>query len=154
MTTEADIGHGIKIQRNDGDSPNDWVDTGAELRDVSGPDMSKDTPDATHMLSPNRFREFISGLIDGGEFTASIAFIPGGTTWAELFEDFKAKDLIEWRLLFPDGTGSTPASLVYDTAWRFSAHISALSPAMPLDDSMVSDVTWKVSGEPILESTA
>lgn len=152
MTTEADIGHGILVQRNDGDSPNDWETLG-ELRDISGPSISKETPDASHTTSPKRFREFISGMIDGGEVSMTLAFIPGGTTMASLFADLKSKAAIEYRVLFPDGTGSTPENLAYDTAWRFDCHVNNLSPAMPLTDSMTVEVSLKITGEPLLEST-
>ena len=153
MTTDADIGHGILLQRNDGDSPDDW-ETLAEVRDVNGPNMTQDTPDASHMLSPGRFREFISGMKDGGEGSATLAYVPGGATLASLVGDFNGKEAVEYRILFPDGTNSTPTNLVYDTAWRFDGIINNLSPAMPLDDSMTLDVTIKVTGKPTLESTA
>lgn len=152
MTTEADIGHGVLIQRNDGDSPNDWETLG-EVRDINGPNFSKDTPDASHNLSPSRFREFLSGMFDGGEVTFTIAFVPKGTTMASLFADFKSKAAIEYRILFPDGTGSTPTSLVYDSAWRFDCHVSALGVAVPLADTMTVEVGLKITGEPLLEST-
>lgn len=143
MPSEADIGHGVRFQRNDSGSPPTWEDLG-ELLDSGGPSMARDAIEVTHSQSPDRFREFIPGMIDGGEATLQIAYIPGSTAFASLYADILSKEVKEYRILFPDEAS---------TAWRFQGFITAISPTQPLTESKVADVTIKITGKPNLGPT-
>jgi len=145
--TEAAIGHGVLLQRNDNDSPSGWITVG-EVKDMGGPNLSRDVVDATHNQSTNRYREFISGLRDGGEVTAQIAYVPGGGEYTRLKADLESDDSYEYRMLFPATT------LYSQTAWRFTAFITGINATVPMADENMLDVTWKITGQPTLESTS
>lgn len=64
-----------------------WLDNASnvltELVEVVSftlPNSQTDTIDATHLKSPNRRREYISGLIDDGELQIVINYEPGGVS--------------------------------------------------------------------------
>src|SRR3546814_10372592 len=86
MTTEAKIGHGVHLARGDGASPQVFTNV-AELIDLSTPSMTKDQVEATHTDSTDGFREFIPGPTDGGEFSATMNFIPGNATQGNRSEE-------------------------------------------------------------------
>lgn len=51
-----------------------------EVKSFGLPNGETEQIDATHLLSPNRRREFIAGMIDDGEVEVVFNFIAGSTT--------------------------------------------------------------------------
>lgn len=139
MATEATIGHGTLFKRGNADGPPETFTALGEILDISGPDMTKDTIDATHMASTDRYREFISGLRDGGEVTVTCNFVPGGTTIANALTDFQADVPRSYQILWEDGSDLT-----------FEAHMTGPAVTAPLDDKMSATFTYKVTGKPVL----
>lgn len=140
MTTQAQIGHGTTFQINTttNNSPDMWV-TIAEVVSVTPPSLSRDAIDATHSTSPNKWREFIPGLRDGGEVTLEVNFIPSGVGTSTILATFTSDDKVNARINFPDSPVTT---------WEFLAFITAFEPDAPFDDKMSATVTFKLSGEP------
>lgn len=130
--TEVTIGYSstYEISTNGGST---WVEVD-EITNISPPAFSSDTPDATHMKSPNRTREFISGLIDAGEASMTINYIPGSDSDVLLKGLQVAGTRFAARETYPNGVTSTYTGLV-----------SGLTAAVPLDDKMSMDVTIKVA---------
>lgn len=133
MTTNTSIGYNAVFERDD---------TGfsaiAEVVSITPPQMSKDTPDATHLGSPDGYREFISGLRDAGEVSLELNYVPSDATQALLRTDFDADTSRSYRITFPDASTIT-----------FDGFVTALSPSVPLDDKMALSVTLKVTGKPV-----
>lgn len=136
MTTDATIGHNTLFQRDPGTAV---YATLAEVLSITPPNLARDTIDATHMLSPDRYREFISGLRDGGEATIELNFIAGGTAMTFLIADYNNNSSVPYKIVFPN-----------TVSWSFSAFVTAISPEAPLDDKMTASVTFKITGKPVL----
>jgi predicted secreted protein len=144
--TVARIGHGVRFLRSDGASPPTLEDLG-ELLEPAGPSLSRDAVEATHAQSEDRYREFISGLRDAGEATATIALDPNAgasTSHRKLLDDYNNDDAVAYRILFPNPEG---------TAFDFVGLITNLEHAMPIDDRMTLSLTIKISGKPTLSNT-
>jgi predicted secreted protein len=140
--TEARIGYGVQLARGDGSSPEVFTAV-AELIDLSPPNIIKDQVEATHTDSPDGFREFIPGLKDGGEFTATMNFLPTDSTQDNttggLLYDFLNETLPRnWRITFPGGSPQM--------SWTFLASVTGYEVATPMDDRMTLTVTFRVSG--------
>lgn len=140
MTTTAKIGYGCVLQRSDGGSPEQFVDLG-ELIDPGQHTKTRDAVEATHTASPGAYREFIGGLRDGGEFTATIALVPASTAFVALNTDFDSDTAQQYRFKFNDSAV---------TKWTFHAFITNIQDATPIDDRMTQAVTFKVTGRPVL----
>lgn len=140
MATQAQIGHGTTFQINTTllNSPDAWV-TVAEVVSVTPPSLSRDAIDATHSTSPNKWREFIPGLRDGGEVTLEVNFIPSGIGTQTILSTFTSDSTVNARINFPDSPVTT---------WEFTAFITNFAPDAPFDDKMSATVTFKLSGEP------
>lgn len=52
----------------------------SEVVDTSFPQDETDEVEVTHLASPGRRKEFISGLIDGGDCTINLNYTPGSAT--------------------------------------------------------------------------
>lgn len=76
--TEATIGYGLTIRIGRGLTPT-WTALD-EIKDIEWPMAEADEHEATHMASPNRTKEFIAGLIDNGEVTIPMNWVPGSAT--------------------------------------------------------------------------
>lgn len=140
---DAYIGQGTLLQRGDGGGPEVFT-TVAEVLNISGPSISRDAIDVTTMDSPDQYREFIGGLLDGGEVTFDVIYDPVDPTIepvAGLLSELalvSGQAATNWQLVFSD-----PAS----TTWAFPAIVTGVEPAEAIDDKVMLSVTLKVSGK-------
>jgi len=138
--TQARIGHGITMEMADIATPTVFTYL-SEIFDVTPPSDTTDTPDATHMQSPNKTREFIDGLTDPGEASFEMNYVPGSASDLALTA---AKGQRKWlRLTFPNGV-----------QLLFIGIRQGYEKSAPTDDKMTASVTFKVSGEPVLTDPA
>lgn len=136
--SNAMLGYGSVFEVQTENSPDSYVSM-AEVISITPPSFSLDQIDVTHMQSPNRNREFISGLNDPGECSFDMNFIPGNTSDDRIFELMNlptgASRARNCRVSFPNGV-----------TWSFSGEVTGYEPTVPVDDKMTTTVTFKVSG--------
>lgn len=108
----------------------------AELRDMSGPTMSRNEIETT----PHNDTEeaFVMGIRRKGDMTFTIGYLPGDPTHDELTGLMKAlidnsRDI--YRLTFPEGS-----------QWLFSGYVKGINPSMPVDDGLTAEVTIRPTG--------
>jgi len=118
----------------------------ANVSDLSGPSRQRDAIEVTAHDSPDQYREFVKGLKDGGEVTATLNYDPGQSTHSDLDSDFEEKDLRSYQIVILPGDDN-------EHTWTFNALITDLGDSFPVDDRMERDVTFKISGKPILAAT-
>ncbi len=75
--SEAKIGYQTHLQVNDG---SDNYENIAEVVSISGLNLSRDTVEKTHLLSDDNAKEFIGGVVDGGELTFEVNYLPTNTS--------------------------------------------------------------------------
>jgi predicted secreted protein len=139
MASEAFSGHGTKLKRVVGvssDSSSAQYSLIGELIDITGPNMTKETIDVTNKDSVNRFREFLSGLRDGGEITVTCNFVKDA--FLHVKQSYMMDILETWIIVLPD-TDNTEIS--------FSGTVTSLGMSNPLTDKVSADFTIKISGE-------
>ena len=135
--TAAKIGYGTTFAKGDGATPTEAWTTLAEVTGVTPPGLSRETVDATHMLSANRFREHISGMRDSGEAEIDMNFVPGGEAWDALKASYDSDAPINYKITF------TNAATVI-----FPALITELTPGAPMADKMTLKAKFKLTGAP------
>lgn len=131
---DTDIGFGADFLRGVG-TPLVYTTVG-EVIDLKLPELTRDTKDATHYKSPERWREYIGGLREGGEVGVTIQFADPadlGTLMGDLQQDAP----IAYRIAFPDAT-----------AWSFTGLVTKAAPAVPMEERMTCEFTVKLSGKP------
>ncbi|MFJ4617426.1 phage tail tube protein [Streptomyces sp. NPDC088812] len=134
---------GTQLKRDSGGGSFQLI---ASVSDLSGPERSREAIEVTAHDSPNKYREFVKGLKDGGEVSATINYRPGETTHQALDGDFEEDDLRDYQLVILPGDAD-------EHTWDFSALITDISDAFPIDDKMEREVTFKISGKPVLTAT-
>lgn len=133
MATDVTIGYGTRYEVFDeGTAGFVFI---SEVIDVSPGAEVADRVEATHMESPNRRREYVAGLIDNGEATFQINWVPGNDTDVLLRTLFESGDVVDHRVTFPNNIRAT-----------FEAAITGYEKAVPIDDRMTATITVAVSG--------
>ncbi len=139
MTTNATIGHGAKFAILDTTlSPPAYVDI-AEVTNITPFNIARDAVEATHTQSPDRIREFIPGLVDYGEASIDINFVPGSSSDQRIRALFRSREAAQCQITFP----TSPEQVL-----QFAAIITGYSPEAPLDDKLTATATFKISGRP------
>lgn len=106
-----------------------------EVTSITPGEATTDRVDATHMQSPGRRREKISGLIDSGEGSLDINWVPGNGTDVMLRALQTSGENVNHRITFPNAVTVV-----------FEASIVSVSKAVPLDDKLSATVGVSISG--------
>ena len=116
----------------------------AEVRECGFPQDETDESEATHLKSPGRRKEFKAGLIDGGEFTATLNYTPGSATDLLLTAAKVAGDTRKVKIVIPDETGVGTAD------WNLvtSVFVKRYAPDnMTPGDVITATATFRVTGD-------
>ena len=135
---------GALFQIGNGATPEIFT-TVAEVTNISGPGLSLEAVDVTSHGSAGAFREKVGGLLDGGEITLDINFVPTGATHKKavggLLYNMTQRTVNNYQLQFPD---------VGATKWIFPALVTGFTPENPVEGKLGASVTLTVAGEPTL----
>lgn len=141
--TSARIGYGSEF----------WLENASnvltqlgEILVVTPPNPQIADVEATHMLSPNRRREYIAGLIEDGEGTFEMNLVPGSTTDTLIqaaLTDGVARD---YRIVLPDGA----------FGWKIEGTciVKGYERTAPIDDRMTATLTVRFTGASTEEAAA
>lgn len=121
--------------------------TGATYVDIAGVTNIKlpvgtVTPiDITNHQSDDGYREFVTGLKEGGDITVDINYLPQThTVFTDLLNPAVGSTGTKtWRIELPLGH-----------KWDFDALLTGFDISAPVDDKLSATVTLKISGRPIL----
>jgi hypothetical protein len=116
---------------------NDTYTALAYVFEITPPTETVDAIDLTHMSSPDFTREFGPGLINPGEVTLALNFIPGNS--ADVALRGAMREARGCRVTFPNGA-----------TWTFDAFITSLGVETPMADKMVQRVTMQVTGSKVV----
>jgi predicted secreted protein len=136
MATSAAIGYGTTFAIGDGGSPEVFTAL-AEVLSINGISFRRETQDATHMASPNRWRELIPGLRAMGEITVGLNFIPGGASQDAAVARLTSDSAENIKITFPNAQTMT-----------MSAYCTGFSLEDAVDAKMTASATFQPTGEP------
>ncbi|WP_136685697.1 phage tail tube protein [Falsirhodobacter xinxiangensis] len=131
------IGYGSTVRIGRGATPT-WTEL-ALVGDIEMPDEQVDEIEVTHMKSPGRRKQFIAGLIDGGEVSIPLNHIPGSTTDALLLAIKATGEQVLIEITLPAPIEETPTPEV------FSGYLSGYGRTAPVSDKMTATATFRLS---------
>jgi len=121
-----------------------------QVKDISGPALTRGDIDATTHDSTLGYKEFLPGLVDGGVITFPINFVSQNLKHLQGVGTGLAGDmerdgclLATWELTLSDCAG-TPV-------WTWAGYVNGYNVAAPVEGVNTSDISIKVSGKPTLE---
>ena len=136
--SNAAMGAGAAFGIGDGASSESFTDL-AEVLSISPPSQSVDIIDVTHLKSTNRVREFIDGMIDPGEVSMEMNFVPGSAADIAIQALEGLSTTTTFRVTFPDGQSGS-------VTWIFAGLLAGYEPAIPSGEKMTATVNFKVTG--------
>jgi len=114
-----------------------------ELTSITGLSLKADAIDVTSHNSDDAYREFVAGLLDGGEFSVEGNHVPADTGQQQILTHLNARDSEAMTITYPD-----------DSDWAFNALCTAYAAAdAPVDGKLSFSATFKITGKPTLVYT-
>lgn len=141
--TEARIGWGGELHLSTDNTEANLFEL-AEVRSVDFPQDEADEHEVTTLKSPGRRKEFLQGLIDGGEFTATFNYVPGGATDLLLTAAKEVGTHRKTRIVVPDDSGTGAA----DWNFTFSTFVKRYTPdTMEPNAPITATAVFRVTGD-------
>lgn len=111
-----------------------------EVTDVSLPEETADDVEVTHYKSPNRRKEYRGGLIEPGEGSITLNYLPGSTTDLLISAAHQAGTPRAFQCDLPDAAGAAD--------WRISGFliVKSRSRAIPIGDRLQMTVAVRFTG--------
>ncbi|MGI5347045.1 phage tail tube protein [Streptomyces sp. CA-250714] len=129
---------GIALQRSDMAPTTPTFTAIANVTNIEGPEIERDTYDVTSHDGVDGWRDFIGGLKDGGEVTLEVNYDP--RVHDDLIADFEDTDPRDYKIVFPKSLGS----------WQIKALLTGFSSEAPVDGKLAAELKLKVSGKPTI----
>jgi len=108
----------------------------AEVLSITGPGLTRDIIDVTHLGSTGGYREYVSGYRDGGELTFTINFIFEG--YNNMKTDFDSDSSGSYSVILPDAGNTT---------LTFSGFVTSMPLSIEPDNAVTVDITIKITGQ-------
>lgn len=107
----------------------------AEINNITGPGMSRDTIDTTTLDTAGGYRTFITGFRNAGTMTLAMNFTQA--TYLQMKADFESNDPVAYQVILPDDE---------ETVIEFDGLVTEIPLTIPTDDKITADVTIQISG--------
>ncbi len=115
-----------------------YTPVGVEVTSITSPGITREAIDATHLLSPTHFREYIAGLLDTDPATIAFNYNPSA---ADPLYAAMLAGKGDFRITFPNGVN-----------FDFSGIPQSWKPGDPSTTTMAGEFTVKPSGKPTLSA--
>jgi hypothetical protein len=115
----------------------------SEVIDTTFPQDEADEVEVTHLASPGKRKEYIAGLIDGGEVTVNLNYTPGSATDLLLEAAKEAGTTRSVRFVIPSEAGDGSADWNVTT----SGFVKRYAPTtMSAGDKIVATAVIRITG--------
>ncbi|ABN75750.1 phage tail tube protein [Cereibacter sphaeroides] len=131
-TPSGMIGYGTTVRVGRGAVPT-WTKL-ALVGDIEMPDEQVDEVETTHMESPGRRKQFIAGLIDGGEVSVPMNLIPEGETDSMLQEIKASGETVQIEIKLPGSAAEV-----------YAGFLKGYARSAPVSDKMTATATFRLS---------
>lgn len=88
------------------DSATDVLTELVEVVSFTLPNGEAETVEATHLKSPNRRREYVPGMIEDGDLTVVLNYVPGSASDVLLMAALNDGDTRDWMAVIPRETAN------------------------------------------------
>jgi energy-coupling factor transporter transmembrane protein EcfT len=116
----------------------------AEVKDISGPKIAMDTTEVTNMSSPTAFKEKVASLLDAGDVTFDVNFMPENATQgysSGLLRDAVQRNRRNFKLVFTN---------IGNTTWAFNALVTGFEVTAAVAGVLTASVTLTITTAPTL----
>lgn len=143
MATSAKSSFGTFLKIGDGGGTEAYT-TIAEVLDIEGPGLKMEAEEVTSHSSTSGWKEYVGTLLEGGELSFDVNWIPGHATQsygAGLLKDMTNRTPRNFQLVVPAASTLT---------WTFGALVTEFEPDLPVEGAQRAAVTLLLTGVPTL----
>ena len=119
----------------------------AEVLDISGPDMTRDSIQITNQDSDDGSREYLPGWRDGGTVSFDANWLPSNATQdgsTGLLSHYEDDDNHNYQIVTPTAVGKTIS---------FAGHVVGMPPSLPFQEQAKINFSIKLSGKPTIAAS-
>lgn len=130
---------GTFLKIGNGGTPTETFATVVNVGDIEGPDMSLDTEEVTSHSSTDGWSEHIGTILNGGEVSFPINYIPGAATHdmdTGLQADMINRTKRNFQLVYPDVAGN---------GYAFAALVTGFKAKAPVKGALRADLKLKIT---------
>lgn len=135
MPSSAVFARGTALRVGDGATPTENFTTIPEVFGLKGPNLVQDMIEVTNHDSTQGFKEYIGGLLEGGEVTFSINYQPSNTVHIGVRADLLNRTRRNYQVVFPGAA-----------AWAFTGYLTKFDETASEKDRLTADCAIKISG--------
>jgi predicted secreted protein len=131
--------YGSTFKLGDGESSETFTAV-AEIRDIDGPSITRDSIEVTNQDSDDGWREHIPGWRDGDTVTIQANWLPNDATQdgsTGMFSHFNDDDNHNYQIVTPTAIGITIS---------FAGHIASFPLSLPMEEQGQVEFEIKISG--------
>jgi predicted secreted protein len=145
LAIKAGVGTKLKMSAT---QPSNWstVNPIANITNITGLGMSKDTIDTTALDTTGGYRTFITGFKNPGTLTFTLMFDSAG--YKTLKDSFDSDSPYYIQIELPDKGTS------HGSRFTFQGLVTEIPLTIPPDDKITCDVTIQISGSVTFEQAA
>ena len=115
-----------------------------KIKEISFPEMSRDTSEDSYLDSAEIFKEFVAGMIDAGELSLTFKWDFGDAGQTQLLAAINdANGTVMGRITFPDGVTYTYVGVV-----------TSAGKEIPKNETITQAFKIKISGKPVEAAAA
>lgn len=143
MATAAKSSFGTYLKLGDGGATEVFA-TIAEVQDIKGPKLKLSTEDVTSHDSTDGWVEKIGTLLEGGDVTFDVNWLPAAATQsfsAGLLKDMVGRTRRNFQLVVPAAASLT---------WAFAAYVTEFEPELRVKGAQKASIKLEISGKPTL----
>lgn len=144
--TNAIGGPGFLLQLGDSEGDAGTFTTVAEVKDITGPQVSLDVIDVTNQDSPGGYEEIIPSIRRAGEVDFDVNFDPTSGTHDEITGlVYLANNKVKrgWRLQMQDSSNHY---------WSFDAYVVGLQMKAPVAGVLAATTKLRITGQPTIKT--
>ena len=123
--SDAIDGMGVILKLGDGATTEVFTAV-AELVDINGPGIKRDSRETTHHQSADKYRTYKPGLRDGGEISCTVNLLPGNATHKDatggLLGSINDDEVHNWKMVLPEDADGA------DYEWSFAGFLTSFDP--------------------------
>ena len=114
------------------------VDT-ANIKDLTAPEMSRDTSEDSYLDAADKYKEYVGGMIDGGELSLVLKWDIADAGQIALSAAFDGDGLVYGRITFPD-----------NSTFTYMAIVTGRGMEIPKNETITQSFKLKITGKPVL----
>lgn len=110
----------------------------ANIKDLTFPEMARDTSEDSYLDAADKYKEFVAGMIDGGEMSLVLKWNMADTGQVQMMSAFEGDGNIWGQIKFPD-----------NSTYSYKGVVTGAGKEVPKNETITQSFKVKITGKPV-----